>query len=355
MTMTPELMEPFFAFLPAHGITAVGEGILEGEAQMSSMYELEKQGKLYCYYDGLVRFWSYEDLPEWIAFLRDMQKKYTTKHIKVNTMKLFLDGTNESGSSALLTPHLNDPSGTNYGEIKMETDELADCYYLCNQEGLDLHIHMVGDRAFRVGCDAVEAAQKRAKENNIPWVCQPVFAHCELVDPSDYIRPSQLGITINITPHWCGGYFGDDAIRYIGREKWETFYNFKPFIDSGALTCFSADVTTFYELYRANPLIGLQIGHTRVETEYPIDPELYPGSIKTPLDGRISRDYMLKGYTIYSAKQMRRDDEIGSLEVGKKANLSVLSDNYFEVDADKIQDINYDAVLFDGELVHGTI
>src|SRR5699024_6623385 len=91
-----------------------------------------------------VRFWRYEDLPEKIAIVKEYQKKYTTKHIKINTLKLFLDGTNESGNSASLHPHVNDSTGTNYGEIAMETDELKKCFLLSNKEGLDLHIIMVG-------------------------------------------------------------------------------------------------------------------------------------------------------------------------------------------------------------------
>ncbi|MDR3295178.1 MAG: amidohydrolase family protein [Clostridiales Family XIII bacterium] len=355
MTMTPEIMERFFAFLPEHGVTAVGEGILEGEAQMASMAELEKQGKLYCYYDGVVRFWGMEDLPEKIAFLREMQEKYSSRHLKLNTMKLFLDGTNESGNSALLTPHLNDATGTNFGEIKMDAAELANCFFLCNREGLDLHIHMVGDRAFRVGCDAVEEAQKRAQAAGVPWACQPVFAHCELISPDDTSRPASLGITVNSSCHWSGGYFGEEAMNYFSRRKWESMYDFGPLVESGALVCFSSDVTTFYELHRAHPLFGMQVAHTRIDPEFPLDEDRYPGSMRPRAEARLPRDVLLKGYTINSAKQMRRAEEMGSLTAGKIANLCVLSDNYFEVDSDKIKDIRFDAVVLDGDLVYGRL
>ncbi len=63
-----------------------------------------------CMYIMMVRrFWRYNDLPEKIAKLREYSKLYTTEHIKINTMKLFLDGTNESGNSASLHEHINDP------------------------------------------------------------------------------------------------------------------------------------------------------------------------------------------------------------------------------------------------------
>ena len=355
VVMTPELMEGFFRFLTEHGITAIADGILEGEAQMSSMAELDRMGKLNVYYDGIVRFWSFEDLPKKIAELRKYQREYTGRHIKINTMKLFLDGTNEGGNSALLSPHLNDPSGKNYGEIKMDTEELKKCLLLCNKEGLDMHIHMVGDRAFRVGCDAVEAAKKEALESSEEWKMQVIFAHCELIDPADMQRPAELGIIINWSCHWSGGYFGEEAQTYIGKEKWERMYQFNPIIDSGALVTFSSDVVTYYELHRADPFFSMQVAHTRVDPEFPLDPEIYPGSVRPQASACLSREALMKGYTIDGARQLRWEDRLGSIETGKAANLNIISDNFFEVDPDKISEIKFDAVIFDGEVIFGSL
>lgn len=354
-TMTPELMESFFRFLTEHGITAIADGILEGEAQLSSMAELDQMGKLNVYYDGIVRFWSYEDLPVKIAELRSYQRKYIGRHMKINTLKLFLDGTNESGNSALLSPHLNDPSGTNFGEIKMETEELKDCLLLCNREGLDIHIHMVGDRAFRIGCDAVEAAQREAAELDEKWNMQVIFAHCELVDPADMIRPAKLGITINWSCHWSGGYFGEEAQTYIGKEKWNRMYQFNPIIESGALVAFSSDVVTFYELHRADPFFSMQVGHTRIDPEFPLDPENYPDSMRPEETARLSREVLMKGYTINGARQLRWEDRMGTIEAGKLANLNVISDNFFEVAPDKISTVKFNAVIFEGEVKFGSL
>jgi hypothetical protein len=356
MKMTPELMEGFFTFTKENGITALGDGILEGEEQLASMAELDKWGKLNLYYDGIVRFWSYDDLPEKIAELRKFQKRYTSRHIKLNSVKLFLDGTNESGNGALLEPMINDPTGTNYGSIKMEAEELTKCFVLCNREGVDLQIHMVGDRAFRVGCDAVEAAQKIALREGIPWTIQPIFAHCEFVDPADFARPAKLGITINWTCHWAGGYFGTQAISILGPERWHRMYRIKEFIESGALVAFSSDVTTFYEMYRrANPLLGIQISNTRIDPEFPLDQKICPGSVRTPLGQEIPLDFLLKGYTLNAARQLHWDHIMGSLEPGKLANMNVLSSNPFQVDPMTIKDITIEAVIFDGNVIHGEL
>jgi predicted amidohydrolase YtcJ len=351
--LTPERMRPFFDFLKEHGITAMADGFIEDEQQIRSIFEMDQAGELKTYYDGSVRFWNYEDLPEKIATLKEYQKKYTTDHIKINTLKLFLDGTNESGNSASLDPHVNDPD--NYGSIMMEKDELAKCFVLCNKEGLDLHIHMVGDRAFRTGCDAVKLAQRIAKQEGDPWVCQPIFAHCEIVDPADMSRPAELGITVNWSCHWSGGYFGEEAMNYFTEEKWRRMYQFNPIIDSGALVTFSSDVVTFYELDRANPFFGMQVAATRVDPQFPLDPEKYPGSVRPPESAKLSIDILMRGYTISGAKQLRWEDKMGSLKEGKVANINVISADPFKTDPFKLKDIKFDTVIFEGEVISGTL
>lgn len=355
MAMTPPLMKTFFQFLEQHGITAIADGILEGEAQAKSMYELDCQGQFNVYYDGMVRFWSLDDLPGKIKELKRFRKCYSSSRIKYNTMKLFLDGTNESGNSASLNPHINDPTGGNFGEIKMQTEELADCMLLCNREKLDLHIHMVGDRTFRVGCDAVEKAKHLALEFGEPWITQVTFAHCEMIDPADMMRPVELGIMINWSCHWAGGYFGEEALNYFSEEKWRSMYQFNTIIESGGLVAFSSDVTTFYELHRADPFFGMQIAHTRVDPEFPLDPEKYPGSVRPNENAKLPRDILLKGYTLCAAKQLRWEDRMGSLEAGKLANFNVISDDYFQVFEHKIKDISFEAVIFEGKVIFGKL
>ena len=214
---------------------------------------------------------------------------------------------------------------------------------------------MVGDRAFRVACDAVELAKQKAKKENQPWYCQPIFCHCEIIDPADMQRPAELGITINWSCHWSGGYFGEDAKAFLGEEKWNRMYQFNPIIDSGALVSLSSDVVTFYELNRANPFFGMQVAHTRVDPQFPLDPKRYPKSMRPPESARLSREFLLKGYTINGARQLRLDHIMGSISPGKIANMLILSDDFFKVDPYHIKDIQCETVIFDGKILKGDI
>jgi predicted amidohydrolase YtcJ len=237
----------------------------------------------------------------------------------------------------------------------MSTDELTQCLLTANRADVDVHVHMVGDRAFRAGCDAVEAAKALAVADSGAWRIQVTFAHCELVDPADMHRPAELGVLINWTTHWSGGYFGEEAIEHLGEERWNRMYAFNEMIDSGATVAYSSDVVTDYELNRANPFFGMQVAHTRVDPEYPLDAERYPGSVRPAAESVLSLERLLEGYTMGGAKQLRIDDRAGSIEVGKSADLVVLDRDLFSAPPSDISDIRPTAVLFEGEVVSGAL
>ncbi|MFF4630084.1 amidohydrolase [Streptomyces griseorubiginosus] len=353
--LSPERIHTFFRFMTEHGVTALLEALVPNEQILASVSELDRLGELNMYYEGAVRFRNSADLPEAIERLKTYRTKYVGKHIGLNTLKLFLDGTNESGNSAVIAPLCSHGTSDDLGEIGMNVAELTDCLLLSNKECVDVHIHLVGDRAFRVACDAVEAARARLDETGGAWGIQVTLAHCELVDPADMRRPAELGILINWTAHWSGGYFGEGARKHLGDERWNRMYRFNEMAEFGATVAFASDVVTGYELHRAAPLLGMQIAHTRIDPEYPLDPGRYPDSARPSASARISRQLLLTGYTLNGAKQLRLAETMGSLTVGKIANLNVLSGDLFDVDADRIADVTVDTVVFEGNVVAGSL
>jgi len=220
---------------------------------------------------------------------------------------------------------------------------------------LDVHIHLVGDRSFRVACDAVEAAHRQLEKSGGAWRIQVTFAHCELIDPADMPRPAELGIIVNWTTHWSGGYFGTGSMKHLGEERWNRMYRFNEIAESGATVTFSSDVVTAYELNRGNPFFGMQVAHSRADPQYPLDPVVYPLSMRSEESAKLSRELLLKGYTLNGAKQMRLDDKVGSLENGKVANLCILSDDIFEVETEHPGTTRPTAVFFEGRLVFGSV
>lgn len=353
--LTAARVGKYFRFLTEHGVTALFEALVVDDEILKAIRELDERGDLNLYYEGALRFRNSQDLPGVIAQLKSYQREYASKHINLNTLKLFLDGTNEAGNSAVLVPMCSHNSAEHLGDIGMEAHELSQCFLLCNAEAVDVHIHVVGDRSFRVACDAVEAARDEVTATGEQWRIQVTLAHCELIDPTDLHRPADLGIIVNWTTHWSGGYFGEAAKKHLGDDRWDRMYRFNEIASSGAVLTFSSDVVTGYESHRSNPLFGMQVAATRVDPEYPLDPDRYPNSVRPEADAVLSRELLLQGYTINGAKQLRLADKMGSLVAGKVANLCVMSADLFDAEPSSIGEIKFDAVVFEGRVVAGSL
>ena len=349
--VTEETIMPFLDFLNDYGVIAVYDGITDGDSAIKLYHDMDKAGKLHLYYDSMCLLENMSELEDCIASIKRWQALYSSKHVSAHTMKIFLDGTNEMGNSASLEAHYNDPTGTNYGEINFSKEELVKILLRLNEEKIDLHVHVVCDRGFRVACDAYEEAKAMTAAAGIAWNIFMELAHCELVHPDDMARPAELGIIINWSCHWAGGFFGEAAIEYLGQERWNTMYDMTRFVESGAVVTYGSDVISVDEESRANPYFGMQVSATRVDPEYPLDPEKYAGSIRPPTHAKLSIEEMIKGYTRYGAIPLRLEDRIGSIETGKQANLVVLDKNIFRIPLEEIHTIRPEAVMFEGEFI----
>lgn len=343
---TEQTIRPFLDYLTACGVTGIADGFTEGEEAIRLYYEMDQKGTFPFYYESMVLLPGYEALEETIQLAQSWKEKYESEHIHVRTLKYFLDGTNEIGDCASLEPLYTDPTHTNYGHINMETEELTKVMVRLNEVGLDLHLHIVGDRAFRVACDALEQAEERCREH---WRIRVTAAHCELVHPVDRKRPAKLGMIINWTPHWSGGYFGDKSKDYLGENRFNQMYDFTEMIASGAVVAMSSDVFSYKEANRADPFFGMQCGATRIDMEFPLDETKYPGSVRQPESAKLTAKQMLTGYTKNAAYQMRLEQELGTLEKGKIANFLILNRNPYNENPETLGTIKPEMVFFEGK------
>jgi predicted amidohydrolase YtcJ len=127
-------------------------------------------------------------------------------------------------------------------------------------------------------------------------------------------------------------------------------YSVKPLLAAGAVVTFSSDITDHIEwkTSRADPFLGMQIGHNRQEPLGGKD-----AAIRPPEDERLPLEDLVKGYTLSGAYQVRMDRKLGSIEVGKLADLVVLDKNLFDVDRYEISNLSPSAVLLEGRVVSG--
>jgi predicted amidohydrolase YtcJ len=132
----------------------------------------------------------------------------------------------------------------------------------------------------------------------------------------------------------------------LGEERWSRMYSFKSFIKSGATVSFGVDAlaTGYKVVYK--PLEAMQAGHTRQE------PGRSDGPVQPPESERLSIVELIRGYTLNVAYQLRKKNQIGSIKVGKLADLIILEKNLFQVAPHENGQVDVQLTMMDGRITH---
>lgn len=314
------------------------------------MAKLEKEGRLPVRYEGTYQIFTPDRVKFAISEMKRYRKEYGGERLRFNTIKLFMDGIYKNRSSALLEPHADDPGAI--ADTTLSVEELRDFLLQLHEEQFDLHIHAMGDLAVRRVLDAVEAARTIVTNDFYPRV---TISHLGLIDPVDLPRIKELGVICNYTPWWFTDEQDDPLKTSLGDDRYRNMYRAKTPFDLGINVTFSSDEWWGGELLPTylNPYFGIQVGHTR---QYPKEWwEKGDQQIRPPVNERLSIEQMIAGYTQNAAYQMRLEEQIGSIETGKLADLVVLDGNLFEIDRYEIWKIKPAAVLMEGEIIRGAL
>jgi len=310
---------------------------------------LEKEGRLPVRYEGTYQVFTPERRHLAVSEIKRYRKEYGGDRLKFNTVKLFMDGIYQNRTSALLEPYLDDPSYV--GETLLSVEELHDFLLELSAERLDIHIHAEGDLAVKRVLDAVESAQDIAKDD---FYTRVTISHLGLIDPADLPRIAELGVVCNFTPWWFTTEQDDPERISLGEDRFGRMFDPKSLFDLGIDVSLSSDEWWGGELLPTylNPYFGMQVGHTR---KYPREWREVEEVSMPPENGQLSIEQVIMGYSQNGAYQMRMENEIGSIEKGKLADLVVLDDDLFEIDSDRIWKVKPAAVLMEGEVIQGAL
>lgn len=346
------VVEQLLQYYVSMGVTTIfdaGNLGLEDDAY-GVVSSLEKEGKLPLRYEASHVVYLPDQLPTAITALKNLRAKYGGKRLRFNTIKIFMDGIHEARTSSVLEPFISEgPNGSRArGATMLNKEQLHDFILKLNEEGINLHIHVVGDRTTRVVLDAVESAQ-----NTIGSLLSMsvTLAHLDFVDEGDFQRFRELDVFANFTPHWHGGYW-QGAQPHVGVERYEKFFRPNSLDKLGAKITLSTDQYHIdgWKKGRASPYLGIEIGHTRIDPEATGKNEVRPPHSET-----LSIEKLVNGFTIMGARQLKLDSILGSIRKGKLADLVVLNENLFELEPQYIGRLKPVAVLMEGKIVSGVL
>lgn len=338
-----DVLLDYLRYLASVGVTTVFDAGNFGtdETIYAAVSRLDKAGLLPQRYFGSYTLFLRRDLPGAIDTLKSLGTQFNSDRVRIDTLKIYLDGVIESRTGHLLEDYSDTPG--NRGGSLLSRAELVGLITELDDEGLHLHIHTLGDQAVRTALDAVSDARATLGR---PLAIRVALTHLQLIDPADWPRFAELDVIAQFTPAW----HGYDVPFYEAAlgERVNHTYPVRPLVDSGAVVNFSSDVY-FPSEWRdgsASPFTGMQVGHRRQFREDAPD-----GPRNGPANERLPLEVLVDGYTRAGAWQLGQEKALGTLEAGKLADFIVLDQDLFSMDPARIHELEPGLVVIDGQPV----
>jgi predicted amidohydrolase YtcJ len=323
--------------LHALGITAWQDGVVTAET-LPAYRAVADRGELTVRAEGNL-LWNRTRGEEQLEDLVALREEGSLGRLRIRGAKIFVDGVLENFTGALLEPY----EGTdNLGLGMHEPEELKRMVTLLDGHGFQVHMHTIGDRAVREALDAVEAAQRENGRRD----ARHHLAHIQLVHPDDQARFAGLGVVANAQPYWAAAsrYVNELTLPFIGEERARYHYPFASLHRAGAQLAFGSDWT----VSTADPLAQIEVAVTRVE---------HPNRDTEPLlpEEALDLDTAVAAFTRGSAYVNCLEEETGTIEPGKFADLVVLDRDLFDPGAGPVGDARVLLTLVEGEGVHDAL
>jgi predicted amidohydrolase YtcJ len=247
-------------------------------------------------------------------------------------IKLYADGALGSRGAALIEPY--DDDRTNVGLLTSSSEHLTDVCRRALDGGFQVGIHAIGDRGVLVSLDAMEACFAGPKPE-----ARFRLEHAQVMRLQDIDRLARLGVIASVQPThatsdmpWAGDRVGESRLQ--GAYAWRRLK------EAGALLALGSD----FPVEKVDPLLGFYAAISRQDLEGEPPNGWRAGE-------RLSRQEALRGFTLDAAYSLFLDQEVGSLELGKRADLVVFSRDPMEVPVAEVPAIEIDLTIVDGEIV----
>lgn len=262
---------------------------------------------------------------------------------RANTVKIMQDGVAENFTAGMLEPY-HDPTGCHpHGSGLSYVDPVALLGYVTELDalGFQVHLHAIGDRAVREALNAIESARTANG-----WTDnRHHIAHLQVVHPDDVRRFAELDVTANMQGLWAAHepQMDELTIPFIGPERTARQYVFGDLLRSGARLAAGSD----WAVSSANPLRAIHVAVNRsLQGASGAEAEPFlPGQ-------SLELAEALAAYTIGSAYVNHLDDETGTIEPGKLADLVVLDRDPFAEPKSEIGSTSVLATFVQGEPVY---
>lgn len=308
------------------GVTSVTD--VSAGTDIGVYQQLMRQGKL------KTRIYGCSTLADYKRWERTgVRSAFGDAMLRVGCLKGFADGSLGSTTAWLFEPYLDDPKST--GLPSDEIAKMPELVLAADKAGLQVNIHAIGDKANATVLDIYE----RTAAADGPRDRRFRIEHSQHLRQADIKRFGSLKVVASMQPF----HIIDDgrwAWKRIDEKRLRGAYAFRTLLDTGAVLAFGSDSP----VAPLNPLFGVYAAVTRRT----LDDKNPNGWIP---EQKISVDEAVRAFTWGSAYGEFQENVKGTLEIGKVADMVILSDDIFTIDPVKIKDAKVLMTIVDGRVV----
>ena len=320
----------------SQGITATLDAHVAyyGFPSVKAYADLSKEGKL------KLRTYAIHTVADTDDALKvaELANEFNNEYFKIAGFKIYVDGVVEAHTAWLLDEYEDQPG---YFGVKSfgDHDKLVELTKIANEHDMNVHCHTIGDGAIKFALDAIGEAQ--IATGNMDQ--RNAFAHLQILTPEEIKRIAEYNIIAVVAPLWTpkepNQYHLE--VSYLGQERADNCYPIKSFLDEGTKIVFHSD-------FPVSPIMSIPESiYSAVKREYTIS-ECKPRNLKESISVRDALDAM----TINAAYQFGQENHLGTLDIGKVANMVVYDKDFLNGDLEEIPDAKLISTIVDGEIVY---
>lgn len=253
-----------------------------------------------------------------------------TEKLNVRSVKVYGDGALGSRGAALRESYSDKPN--HFGAMITPVNEIEALAKRIAASDYQMNTHAIGDSANIVVLRAYKNALEGKEDRR--WKVE----HAQVISEQDF-NYFENGIIPSVQPTHATSdmYWAEDR---LGEERMQGAYAFKTLLDNAGIVVLGTD----FPVEKVSPFLTFYAAVARQ------DLEKYPeGGFQ--MKDALSREETLKGMTIWAAYSNFEEEEKGSIEVGKKADFVILSDDIMEVPVSQIPNLSAEQVFVGGEKV----
>jgi len=258
-----------------------------------------------------------------------LRTRFGDKFLRIGSVKIYIDGSMGARTAVFSEPYADDPSTK--GLFTISPKELRRRVSKAHEAGLQVAIHAIGDRGIEESINAIEAAlEDDPREEH-----RHRIEHCEVLTEDQILRIKRLGILPSMQPNFAGewGQLGGMYEQRLGPERLRLSNPYRRLLDEGVNIAFGSDCG-FCPPWPFNPLYGLW------------------AAVNNPVEeSRITLVEAVKCYTLNGAYASFEEDIKGSIEPGKLADITILSEDLTSIPPDKIRDVRVDLTMVNGGIL----